>query len=68
MNDRFSSLTVRALEGMLLLAHGTKAGAQADFGEIVEIGSSEPELGDVNGDSEINVSDVTALVSSILGN
>ncbi|MBO7467192.1 MAG: hypothetical protein J6T94_05890 [Bacteroidaceae bacterium] len=41
---------------------------QADFSEIVEIGSSEPELGDVNGDSEINVSDVTALVSSILGN
>ena len=38
------------------------------FAAIVEMGGSELEPGDVSGDGEINVSDVTALVSIILGN
>ena len=37
------------------------------FAAIVEEGGSELEPGDVSGDGEINVSDVTALVSIILG-
>ncbi|MBO4590138.1 MAG: leucine-rich repeat protein [Bacteroidaceae bacterium] len=63
-------------EAVLYVPVGTKAAYdESDLasyfsnGErIVEMGGSELEPGDVSGDGEINVTDVTSLVSIILGN
>ena len=70
------AFTAIAEDAILYVPVGTKAAYDASswasyFGDgerIVEMGGSELEPGDVSGDGAINVTDVTALVSIILGN